>query len=168
METKDKLLILVIAAWIAAAVYFKVTTDSMFVRMDELEQLQINHVEKVNNEFRNNLSTLDLQFIGRGKHLRKAQNDIITNTQLIQFVTDSLSRNIETVQLNLEDFSRTADRKLSKIEEDITGIEDRFNSFRRRTQRGLDDLDQRLGTAEKDITDLDQRIPKTTTKKKKG
>ena len=74
--------------------------------MDEMEQLQIKHVDKVNKEFREDLKTLNLQFIGRGKHLRKAQKDIVDNTKLINHVTDSLGRNIETVALDLENFQQ--------------------------------------------------------------
>ena len=81
METRDKLLILIVIAWIAAAVYFKATTDKMFLRLDEMEQLQIKHVDEVNQEFRSDLKTLNLQFIGRGKHLRQAQKDIVSNNK---------------------------------------------------------------------------------------
>ena len=60
METRDKLLILIVIAWIAAAVYFKATTDKMFLRLDEMEQLQVKHVDEVNQEFRSDLKTLNL------------------------------------------------------------------------------------------------------------
>ena len=83
METRDKLLILIVIAWIAAAVYFKATTDKMFLRLDEMEQLQVKHVDEVNQEFRSDLKTLNLQFIGRGKHLRQAQKDIVSNNKFI-------------------------------------------------------------------------------------
>ena len=62
MNTRDKLLILIVIVWIGAGVYFKSTTDKMFVRMDEMEQLQNKHVDKVNKEFREDLKTLNLQF----------------------------------------------------------------------------------------------------------
>lgn len=159
METKDKMLILIVVAWIVAAVYFKVTTDKLFGRIDEMEQQQLRHVEQVNHEFREDLRTLNLQFIGRGKHLREAQNNILANKQLINHVADSLSRNIEIIQLNLEDLSRATDGRFTQVEQNAARIEDRFNSFRRRTERGLNDLDQRLGTAEKDIVDLNERVP---------
>ena len=79
MENRDKFLILIVVAWIGAAVFFKSTTDNMFLRMDQLVELQTKHVDNVNKEFRDDLKTLNLQFIGRGKHLRQAQKDIITN-----------------------------------------------------------------------------------------
>ena len=114
MNIRDKLLILTIVAWIGAAVYFKSTTDKMFVRMDEMEQLQNKHVDKVNKEFREDLKTLNLQFIGRGKHLRKAQKDIVGNTKLIDHATDSLGRYIETVALDLENFQRDTEQSFAK------------------------------------------------------
>lgn len=154
METRDKVLIVIVVAWIVAAVYFKVTTDNMSSRMDEMEQLQIKHVDEVNKEFREDLRTLNLQFIGRGKHLRKAQKDIIENTNLIHYVTDSLSNKIEIVQLNLDDYSRTADARFRNNEKDIETQVDRFKKYKRLTNREIGDLDQRLSTAEQDIEAL--------------
>ncbi len=159
MKTRDKLLILIIAAWIGAAVYFKSTTDKMFVRMDEMEQLQNKHVDKVNKEFREDLKTLNLQFIGRGKHLRKAQKDIVGNTKLINHVTDSLGRNIETVALDLENFQRDTEQSFAKAATGRDGIESDLGSFKRQQRRFTGDLDQRLSTVETDVADLNERVP---------
>ncbi|MCH8012012.1 MAG: hypothetical protein IIA61_08720 [Candidatus Marinimicrobia bacterium] len=156
METRDKVMIVIVVAWIVAAVYFKVTTDNMSSRMDEMDQLIDKHVDEVNKEFRKDLRTLNLQFIGRGKHVRKAQKDIIENTNLIHHVTDSLSNKIETVQLNLDDYSRTADARFRNIEKDIETQIDRFKKYKRLTNREIGDLDQRLSTAEKDIEILEE------------
>ena len=159
MKTRDKLLILIIAAWIGAAVYFKSTTDKMFVRMDEMEQLQTKHVDKVNKEFREDLKTLNLQFIGRGKHLRKAQKDIVDNTKLINHVSDSLGRNIETVALDLENFQRDTEQSFSKATKGRDGIASDLGSFKRQQRRFTGDLDQRLSTVETDVADLNERVP---------
>ena len=159
METRDKILILIVVGWIAAAVYFKVTTDNMFERLDVMEQEQIKHVNEVNKEFREDLRTLNLQFIGRGKHVRKAQKDIIANTDYIGLIADSLSRNIEMVQLNLDDHSRESETNFRKVRKDIEDQTERFNSFKRLTSRQVSDIDQRLTTAQKDIDDLIERVP---------
>ena len=159
METRDKILILIVVGWIAAAVYFKMTTDNMFARLDVMEQEQIKHVNEVNKEFREDLRTLNLQFIGRGKHVRKAQKDIIANTDYIGLIADSLSRNIEMVQLNLDDHSRESETNFRKVRKDIEDQTERFNSFKRLTSRQVSDIDQRLTTAQKDIDDLIERVP---------
>ncbi len=159
METRDKLLILIVLAWIAAAVYFKSTTDRMFVRLDEMNQLQIKHVDEVNQEFRDDLKTLNLQFIGRGKHLRKAQKDIVGNTQLINHVTDSLGRNIETVALDLDNFQRETEQNFVSASEARDAIEKDFSSFKRQQRRFVGDLEQRVTTIETDVKDLNERVP---------
>ena len=159
MKTRDKLLILIIVAWIGAAVYFKSTTDKMFVRMDEMEELQNKHVDMVNKEFRKDLKTLNLQFIGRGKHLRKAQKDIVDNTKLINHVSDSLGRNIETVALDLENFQRDTEQSFSKATKGRDGIASDLGSFKRQQRRFTGDLDQRLSTVETDVADLNERVP---------
>ena len=166
MKTRDKLLILIIVAWISAAVYFKSTTDKMFVRMDEMEQLQNKHVDRVNKEFREDLKTLNLQFIGRGKHLRKAQKDIVDNTKLINHVTDSLGRNIETVALDLENFQRDTEQSFAKAAKERDDIESSLSSFKRQQRRFTGDLDQRLTTIETDVADLNERVPPKTAEKK--
>ena len=159
METRDKLLILIVIVWIAAAVYFKVTTDKMFARLDEMEEIQIKHVDKVNKEFREDLKTLNLQFIGRGKHLRQAQKDILSNTKLVNHVTDSLGRNIETVALDLDNFQRDTDQKFVNATDARDEITKELASFRRQQRRFIGDLDQRVTTIETDIKDLSERVP---------
>ena len=159
METRDKLLILIVIAWIAAAVYFKTTTDKMFSRLDEMEQLQIKHVDQVNQEFRNDLKTLNLQFIGRGKHLRQAQKDIVSNNNFIIHITDSLGRNIETIELDLDNFERDTDKNFSSANEAREEITNDFGSFRRQQRRFIGDLDQRVTTIETDVKDLNDRVP---------
>ncbi len=160
METRDKILILIVIACIAAAIYYKVSMDKMFARMDEMEFLQLKHVDEVNSEFREDLRDLNLKFIGRGKHLKKAKQDIVANTQLINDVADSLSRDIETVQLNLEDHERFAEARFKKVEENAEQFESQFKSFKRRSHRDIADLDERLRTAEDDIEDINAQMPK--------
>ena len=159
MNIRDRMLILIIVAWIGAAVYFKSTADKMFFRIDEMEQLQTKHVDKVNKEFREDLRTLNLQFIGRGKHLRKAQKNILDNTNLINHVTDSLGRNIETVALDLENFQRETEQSFGNAAKGRDDIESDLSSFKRQQRRFTGDLDQRLTTVETDVADLNERVP---------
>jgi len=159
MENRDKFLILIVVAWIGAAVFFKSTTDNMFLRMDQLVELQTKHVDNVNKEFRDDLKTLNLQFIGRGKHLRQAQKDIITNVNRIISVTDSLGQSIANLKLDLENFSRDTDQNFSIASEERDKAKTDFESFKRQTRRFQGDLDQRLVTLETDVAALNERVP---------
>ena len=76
METRDKVLVLIVLGWIAAAVWFKISTDKASDEMSKIREMINNHVQTVNNEFRDNLYDLELNFIGREEHLQAAQDSI--------------------------------------------------------------------------------------------
>ena len=139
----------------------------MIKRMDELNKNDAEHVDVVQNEFRNDLKTLDLQFIGRGKHVRKAQLDIIANTNLINTTADSLADMIDEVQFNLDELDRNVSKRFSDVETDISDLEDDFNSNRRRTSQKLSEIDQRLTVLETDLNEVKEKLLEKDKKKKK-
>ena len=83
MNAKDKFVFGVLAALIVGAFYFQYLTDELNMRMDDLNLADKEHVDIVLNEFTDSLRVYNLRFVGRGKHLRKAQKDIVANTELI-------------------------------------------------------------------------------------
>ena len=103
MSVKDKIIFGTLVILIAVAGYFQYMASNMISRMDELNENDSKHVDVVHNEFREDLRKLTLKFIGRGKHLQKAQQDIVANTEFIEYVTDSLGNAIQLVQYNLDE-----------------------------------------------------------------
>ena len=103
MSVKDKIIFGILVILIVVAGYFQYMASNMISRMDELNENDSKHVDVVHNEFREDLRKLTLKFIGRGKHLQKAQQDIVANTEFIEYVTDSLGYAIQLVQYNLDE-----------------------------------------------------------------
>ena len=83
MNVKDKIIFGLLIILIAAGGYFQWLADDMKTRMDVLKQNDQEHLDVIDKEFREDLRNLNLRFEGRGKHIRKAQQDIIANTNLI-------------------------------------------------------------------------------------
>ena len=54
--------------------------------MAELNTADIEHVDIIDKEFRESLRKYNIKFEGRGKHIKKAQDDIISNLNLINLV----------------------------------------------------------------------------------
>jgi len=106
MNAKDKFVFGVLAALIVGAFYFQYLTDELNMRMDDLNLADKEHVDIVLNEFTDSLRVYNLRFVGRGKHLRKAQKDIVANTELIEKNTDSLASMIDDVSYTLDNFMR--------------------------------------------------------------
>ena len=123
--------------------------------MDQLNQADIQHVNKINDEFSDSLRVYNLSFIGRGKHLRQAQNDIIANTDLITTNTDSLAALIDDVSYTLDNFMRRTEKDFREVRDDIDdlGIELRGNI--KRIKRNLSDLQDRVTTVDKRLKEIE-------------
>ena len=155
MTGKDKFVFFILILLIAGAVFLKLESDKINIRMDQLNQADIQHVNKINDEFSDSLRVYNLRFIGRGKHLRQAQNDIIANTDLITTNTDSLAALIDDVSYTLDNFMRRTEKDFREVRDDIDdlGIELRGNI--KRIKRNLSDLQDRVTTVDKRLKEIE-------------
>ncbi|MEE3150362.1 MAG: hypothetical protein VX284_05185 [Candidatus Neomarinimicrobiota bacterium] len=170
MSVKDKIIFGVLLVLIGVAGYFQYMATNMIARMDELNKNDLEHVDVVHNEFREDLRKLNLQFIGRGKHLQKAQQDIIANTKYIEYVTDSLGNAIQVVQYNLDELDRTVAKQFANVEDDIQDLTDSFNRERRRSKSERAEIKQTITVMQSEIKVLNDKVfgvPEEEKEKKK-
>ena len=167
MSVKDKIIFGLLAVLIVAGGYFQYMSSNMIKRMDELNKNDAEHVDVVQNEFRKDLKTLDLQFIGRGRHVQKAQQDIIANTNLINATADSLADMISEVQYNLDELDRNVSKRFSDVETDIADLEDDFNRNRRKTSQTLSEIQQAITLLQTETNEIKDKISEKDKKKKK-
>ena len=158
MSVKDKIIFGVLVVLIGVAGYFQYIATNMIVRMDELNKNDSEHVDVVHNEFREDLRKLNLQFIGRGKHLQKAQRDIIANTKYIEYVTDSLGNAIQEVQYNLDELDRAVAKQFANVEDDIQDLTDSFNRERRRSKSERAEIKQTITVMQSEIKVLNDKV----------
>ena len=158
MSAKDKIIFGVLVVLIGAAGYFQYMATNMIARMDQLNKNDSEHVDVVHNEFREDLRILNLQFIGRGKHLQKAQQDIIANTKYIEYVTDSLGNAIQEVQYNLDELDRTVAKQFANVEDDIQDLTDSFNRERRRSKSERAEIKQTITVMQSEIKVLNDKV----------
>ena len=158
MSAKDKIIFGVLVVLIGVAGYFQYMATNMIARMDQLNKNDSEHVDVVHNEFREDLRILNLQFIGRGKHLQKAQQDIIANTKYIEYVTDSLGNAIQEVQYNLDELDRTVAKQFANVEDDIQDLTDSFNRERRRSKSERAEIKQTITAMQSEIKALNDKV----------
>ena len=155
MNLKDKIFILIVVGLILGGGYIWYTYTEITERMIQMEKEQETHVDQVNKEFRKDLKTLDLQFMGRGKHVRQAQKDIVSNRELILSKSDSLGSLIEDVAYDLNELSRNVDKHFISVEQNIRDIEESFDSQRRRINRRISDIEQNLSTIQTGLKEIE-------------
>ena len=165
MSVKDKVIFGLLALLLIGGAYFQWMSDDMKSRMDTLNQNDKDHLDTIDKEFREDLRKLNIRFEGRGKHIRKAQEDIIANTNLINQTASELQDKIEEVQFNLDEYERITDRKIERTNNDVADLEDSFDSQSRQTRRKFSDLEQTLTQLQNQLKELLE--PKEDEKKKR-
>lgn len=156
MNVKDKIIFGLLIVLLAAGGYFQWMADDMKSRMDELNKKDQEHLDVIDREFREDLRNLNLRFEGRGKHIRKAQEDIIANTNLINEKASELSDMIEEVQYNLDEYSRITDKKLERTNNEIADLQDSFDSQNRQNRRKFSDLEQTITQIQNTLKEMQE------------
>ena len=98
------------------------------------------------------------------------RQDIVANTEFIEYVTDSLGNAIQLVQYNLDELDRTVSKKFDNVEADIQDLTDTFNRERRRTKNERSDIKQTITAMQSEIKALNDKVfgvPEEENKKKK-
>jgi hypothetical protein len=155
MNLKDKIFLLIVVGFIVGGSYIWYTYTEITERMIQMEKEHEIHIDQINKEFRKDLKTLDLQFIGRGKHVRQAQKDIVSNRALILSKSDSLGTLIEDVAYDLNELSRNVDKHFISVEQNIRDIEESFDSQRRRISRRISDIEQNVSTLQTGLEEIE-------------
>ena len=154
MRNADKIIIGLLIALIIGAGYFQYLSDELNKRMDVINTVNQKLVDKVEDQFADSLRQYNLRFIGRGKHIRKAQADIIDNTDLIVKNTDSLLSLIDDVDFKLDNFIRETERNFRNVTNDLEDLSDEFRTNSRRTKQKIADLEQARDQLSKDLKEV--------------
>jgi methyl-accepting chemotaxis protein len=156
MNVKDKFVFGLLGALIIGVFYFQFLTDELNKRMDTLNLADKEHVDIVLNEFSDSLRVYNLRFIGRGKHLRKAQKDIVANADLIERNTDSLASMIDDVNFTLDNFMRNTKKNFRDVNNDIDDLSTEIQGTIRKLKQNISDLEQKSITLEKRLKEIEE------------
>ena len=154
MRNADKIIIALLILLFIGAGYFQYVTDELNKRMDVINKIDQKLVDRVEDEFADSLKQYNLRFIGRGKHLRQAQLDIVSNTDLIKKNTDSLLSLIDNVDFKLDNFMRETNRNFKNVNNDLEDLSDEVRTNIRRTKQKLADLEQSTDRLTKDLKEV--------------
>ncbi|MBT3299833.1 MAG: hypothetical protein HN657_00735 [Candidatus Marinimicrobia bacterium] len=155
MNVKDKVVFGILIVLLIAGGYFHYQSNELNRRMDGIIKEEQAHTFITQNEFREDLRQLNLQFIGRGKHVQQAQKDILSNTDLIQAMTDSLASLIDDVNYALNALDRDVQKRFRNVENDIADVGDDLRGHKSRSKRKLSDLEQTLSTLESRLKEIE-------------
>tara|TARA_B100001027_G_C16172999_1_gene287856 strand:+ start:62 stop:577 length:516 start_codon:yes stop_codon:yes gene_type:complete len=155
MNGKDKFIFFILLLLVLGAGYYYTMTESIFLRMDQLQTADKKHVDKVLGAYADSLDRYNLRFVGRGKHMRKMQKDIAFNTDLIEENTDSLATMIDDVSFSLDNFIRKTEKDFRNVNNDIDDLATDFKGTVRKLKQGISDLEQLTQTLNKRLKEIE-------------
>ena len=155
MNGKEKFMFVMLLALYIGAFYYYAMTEELKIRMDELNLADKEHVDKVLGAYSDSLHTYNLRFIGRGKHIRKAQKDIVSNTELIEKNTDSLAIMIDDVSFKLDNFVRDTEKNFRNVNNDLDDLATEVKGTVRKLKQGISSLEQTTKTLEKRLSEIE-------------
>ena len=145
MLTSTEKILSVVALALTVAVGFSLMQyNSAMDEMTQLRQEQVEHVDMVNQEFKQRVKAVELENIGQGKEIKRGQDRITANTKLIFTKADSLGSLIDDLAYEIKRVDRDLTKKIKNVQRDLEGLEDNFDSEKRRTRRALSDIKKQL------------------------
>ena len=140
------------------SLYTGIIVDSRRVQtMDRLEtsdeELQ-GHKRMIDEKYHR----LSLKFEGRGKHMRRMQDDIAGLRRDLQDAARELGNRIEETNYLLEQAEERLREDISDLGSELRTVSDDLATYKRRTNREILDIKEILTRLEEDLQALDEQV----------
>jgi hypothetical protein len=139
-SSTEKILSVVMFVLVVGVGFSLMQYNSAMNEMSQLRQEQSEHVDQVNQEFKQRIKNVELDNIGQGKKIQQGQEMILANTKLIYAKADSLGSLIDDLAYEIKRVDRDLTKRIQNLQRDLEGLEDNFDSEKRRVRREASDM----------------------------
>jgi chromosome segregation ATPase len=163
---------IVLVLLVAVAVYFAFVVNKVNARMDELNSADSLHVANI-DRFDRELHDLDLQFIGRGKHIQQFQTALANMDEKLTTTRRQFRAKVDSLGLIVNENQINTEAALTSLKTALDETSERLTRLQRETNRSITDLQTALSRLNREYTDLEARVktlenpPVEDSKKKK-
>lgn len=154
----QKVINILVVVLVVFSLYYGIIVDHR--RVDTMEALRQSDVElqghkKVIDE---DYRRLDLKFLGRGKHIKEMQDDIVFLRGRLQTVSDSLGNKIEETNYILQQVEEMLQKDIRNMGSELRALSDDLSTYKRRTNRDILDMKEVISRMEDDLMALDEQV----------
>jgi len=154
---KEIIRTVVLVALIVVAVYFAFVVNKVNLRMDYLNAQDSTHVVRI-TQFDHNLDDLELQFIGRGKHIQQFQRDLIIIRQDLENTVKRFDFKVDSLGLLIRELQSNTENQIAILRRDQDETSERLTQFQRLTNRTLTDIQTALSRVNREKDELEKRV----------
>ena len=112
---------------------------------------------------------LEKKWIGTSKHVQTLQQETHAHYKLYSEKVDSINMVFEEVKFSIDQLEELLTRKIDRVKEDVTNLEETFDSYKRSNNRSIREIKKDISTIKDDIAKLNEKVfpPAEEDKKKK-
>ena len=154
---------------IIAIGYYWIVIDN--TRTNEMDTLT-NSDKKLSGDVNSTVEIydrLEKKWIGTSKHVQTLQKETHAHYKAYAEKVDSINIVFEEVKFSIEQLEEVLNRKIDRVKEDVSNLEDVFESYKRSNNRSIRELKQNISILKDDIKKLNEKVfpPADEDKKKK-
>ena len=154
----QKLINILVVVLVVFSLYYGIIVDHSRVEtMEALRQSDVElqgHKKVIDEDYRR----LDLRFLGRGKHIKRMQEDIAWLDDRLQTVSDSLGNKIEEANFFLQQADEMLREDIRNVDSELRALSDDLSTYKRRTNRDILDMKEVISRMEDDLKALEEKV----------
>lgn len=154
----QKIINILVIVLVVFSLYYGIIVDHRRVEtMEALHQSDVElqgHKKVIDEDYRR----LDLKFLGRGKHIKRMQDDIVFLRGRFQTVSDSLGNKIEETNFFLQQAEEMLREDIQNLNSELRTLSDDLATYKRRTNRSILDMQEDIDRIEDDLKALEEKV----------
>lgn len=154
----QKIINILVVVLVVFSLYYGIIVDHRRVEfMEALRQSDVElqgHKKVIDEDYRR----LDLKFLGRGKHIKQMQDDIVFLRGRLQTVSDSLGNKIEETNFFLQQAEEMLREDIRNLNSELRTLSDDLATYKRRTNRSILDMQEDISRIEDDLKALEEKV----------
>lgn len=154
----QKIINILVVVLVVFSLYYGIIVDHRRVgTMEALRQSDVElqgHKKVIDEDYRR----LDLKFLGRGKHIKQMQDDIVFLRGRFQTVSDSLGNKIEETNFFLQQAEEMLREDIQNLNSELRTLSDDLATYKRRTNRSILDMQEDITRIEDDLKALEEKV----------
>ncbi len=154
---KELIKTIVLVLLVVVAIYFAFEVNKVNVRMDQLNTADSLHVVNI-DRFDHDVRDLELQFIGRGKHIQQFQRDLAALDEKLDETARQFDVKVDSLGLLIRELRVNTETELANLRRDQEETASRLSQFQRQTNRTLTDIQTAVSRLNREQTNLEDRV----------
>ena len=101
---------------------------------------------------------LEKKWIGTSKHVQTLQEETKSHYKTYADKMDSIDVVFEEIKFSIEQLEEIMTRKIDRVKDDLSNLEDAFDSYKRKTNRTIREFKQNISTLTTDVETLNNKV----------